>query len=46
MEIEEFKKILEDKDIQIESDISFLLEFTETLADKIIDDWSNKKVIE
>lgn len=45
LEIDEFKKIVEIKNINISKDIDidFLNEFTNILADKIIDDWINNK---
>lgn len=48
MEIEDFKRILEDKNVINIEDVSFLHEFTEILADKIIDDWiiNESKMIE
>ena len=41
LEIDEFKKILKKENIEIskETDIDFLNEFTNILADKIFDDW-------
>lgn len=44
MEVEEFKKEIIKQDIKNVPNISFLHEFTEILADKIIDDWSTQKI--
>lgn len=39
MEIEEFKNEIESMKLNGVEDIPFLFEFTNILADKIIDDW-------